>query len=145
MNNENDILESLQELKDNSPYKVPEGYFDTLQGRIRENIKYDSLPRKAKIIQMIKPWMSLAAGFLFIIVIYITFIPEKTETQLATNSTLFSEDYYETFDPVVSQLSEYDLAMYLSDEDIDSEYNDPAVDTDVSDFTIEDIENLILF
>ena len=145
MDNENDILESLKELKDNPPYKVPEGYFDTLQDRIEENIRQESLPKRAKIIQMIKPWMSLAAGFLFLIIIYVTFIPGRTDTQLATNATDIYDDYLETLDPVASQLSEYDLAMYLSDEDINNASNDPAMQTDISDFTIEDIEDLILF
>jgi len=145
MDNENDILESLKELKDNPPYKVPEGYFDTLQDRIEENIRQESLPKRAKIIQMIKPWMSLAAGFLFLIIIYVTFIPGRTDTQLATNATDIYDDYLETLDPVASQLSEYDLAMFLSDEDINNASNDPAMQTDISDFTIEDIEDLILF
>jgi len=145
MDNENDILESLKELKDNPPYKVPEGYFDTLQDKIEENIRQESLPKRAKIIQMIKPWMSLAAGFLFLIIIYVTFIPGRTDTQLATNATDIYDDYLETLDPVASQLSEYDLAMYLSDEDINNASNDPAMQTDISDFTIEDIEDLILF
>jgi hypothetical protein len=145
MNKESDILKPLKELKDNSPYKVPEGYFDTLHDRIKENVRQNSLPKRAKIIQMIKPWMSLAAGFLFLIIIYVTFIPDKTNTQLATSSTVVSEDYLETLDPIASQLSEYDLAMYLSAEDINNASIDPAIQTDISDFTIEDIEDLILF
>ncbi len=145
MDKNSDILESLKELKNNSPYRVPDGYFDNLPERIRENIRQDSLSKKAKIIQIFKPWIGLAAGFLFIIVIYIAFFPKKTDMQIAANSSLLYESYDETLDPLASQLSEYDLTSYLSGEDINDEYSDPLIETDVSDFTIEDIEDLILF
>jgi len=145
MNKENDILESLNVLKGNSPYKVPEGYFDNLPGIIKENVKQDSLPQKAKIIQILKPWMSLAAGFLFIVVIYVTFIPEKTTIQVATTSADLFEEYFESIDPIASQLSEYDLASYLSDEDINEAFSKPMEQTDISTLTAEEIEDLILF
>jgi len=145
MDNENDILESFEELKNNSPYKVPEGYFDTLQGRIEANIKHYSLSKRAKIIQMVKPWMSLAAGLLFLIIIYVTFMPEETTNQLATSSTELFNDSFETLDPVASLLSEYDLATCLSDEDINNAYNESIFETDFSDLTTQDVEDLILF
>ncbi len=145
MGKENDILESFKELKNSSPYRVPEGYFDTLQDRIEATIKHDSLSNRAKIFQFVKPWMSLAAGFLFIIIIYVTFIPEKTDIQIATNSTELYNDSFENLDIMAAQLSEYDLAAYLSENDIDNAYGEPIIENDISDLTAEDIEELILF
>ncbi len=145
MDKNSDILELLKELKDNSPHRVPEGYFDTLPERVSENIRQDSLPKKAKIIQIFKPWIGLAAGFLFLIAIYITFIPKKTNIQIATNSTVIYENFDETIDPVASLLSEYDLTSYLSAEDIYDASSEQIIETDISDLTIEDIEDLILF
>ncbi len=145
MDKENDILESFKELKNSSPYRVPEGYFDALQGRIEATIKHDSLSKRAKIFQLVKPWMSLAAGFLFIIIIYVTFIPEKTDIQIATNSTELYNDSFENLDVVAAQLSEYDLAAYLSKNDIDNAYSEPIIENHISDLTAEDIEELILF
>ncbi len=145
MDKNDDILEILKELKDDSPYKVPEGYFDSLPERIRGHIRQNSLSQKTRIIQILKPWMGLAAGFLFIITLYFTLFPEKTNIKTATNSSYLYEIYDDVIDPIVSQFNEYDLAYHLSEKDINDLNSDSLLQTDLYDITIEDIEDLILF
>jgi hypothetical protein len=58
------------------PFKVPENYFDDFDARLMQKIEAEESFNKAKenalapIISVIKPWLTMAAGFLLIALIY---------------------------------------------------------------------------
>ena len=146
MNKKEDIFEALDELKAHPPFEVPEGYFENFPQRLKKRIEQETMAQKPGIIRMMKPWLGLAAGFLFIVALYITFAPDFPATETAGLSTEINyED--ETIDPMATEFNEYDLICYLTDcnktentEDINSE-----IEIDVTGLTQDDVEELILF
>jgi len=146
MSKHNNILNAFNELKDNSIYEVPKDYFDTLPDRIQEHIRQNSLSAKTGIIHILKPWLGIAAGLLFFVAVYLSFVPGKEKfTQIAVNTQVPVESNDIYIDPVALQISEYDLANYISETGINGETIEPVSQSDLSGLKIEDIENLILF
>ena len=146
MSKQHDILKALNELKDNSIYEVPKDYFDTLPDRIHERIRQDPSSTKNGVLHILKPWLAIAAGLLFLVAVYISFDPGKDRfTQIAVNTTVSAENDDSYFDPIALQISEYDLASYISEKGIDGEVIEPVSQSDLTGLTIDDIENLILF
>ncbi len=148
MNKHDDIFDELKELKNNSQFSVPEGYFDTFHDRLKQRVEQESFTKRPRIISMLKPWMGLAAGFLLIVAVYITFIPKISDTKTAKNDTEQTSIFDDVInDPILTQLNEYDLVCYLTgcdqnnstDEDVNE--NEP----DLTGLTAEDIDDLILF
>jgi len=146
MNKKEDIFEALKELKAHPPFEVPEGYFDDFPQRMKERIEQESVTNRPGIIRMMKPWLGLAAGFLFIVALYITFAPNfyKPDTAEVNTETIYDD---EIIDPVATQVDEYDLICYLTDCNKTDNSNDinPEIEIDVSGLTQDDVEELILF
>ncbi len=148
MNKHDNILDELKELKDNSPFSVPEGYFDTFHDRLIRRIEQESPAEKRSIISVLKPWMGMAAGFLLIVAVYITFIPKLSDVNTAETNTEQINEFDDVIDdPVFTQVNEYDLICFLSncDQDISSDKDADNTETDLTGLTIEDIDDLILF
>ena len=149
MNKDKDIFDALNELKDNNPFDVPEGYFDSFQQRMKERIERENETQRPGLIRMMKPWLGLAAGFLFIIALYITFGPDFSNTKTAeVNTEMFFDDG--TLDQFFTEFNEYDLICYLTDcnkTDKQDQTNDinSEIEIDVTGLTQDDVEDLILF
>jgi hypothetical protein len=74
MNKKHDIPTKFQNQSPGSPFKVPDGYFDTLEDRIEARVASEtkSISPKGKVIRMIKPLLAMAASFaiIFMLVYY---------------------------------------------------------------------------
>ena len=129
MNNNLDILNSPY--IDNGAYKVPKGYFDTLDSRIMSNITYKSsnvrqdktkaTPNKSKTIT-IKPWYKyLVAACLTGIVATTGWLSFKTTTESKTVTSLAETQQDNLSDQYISDCMTYamidndDIYMYLSE------------------------------
>ena len=111
-NSDKDILQSNRELKGN-PFRLPEGYIDSLKSELKTIPKQKE--EKRPVFQILLPYISLAAAFAMIVAIG-GLLLEKTATEDFTDYDyiLFSEDMTNT----VIDMSEDQYADALTDEDI---------------------------
>ncbi|MBI9061529.1 MAG: hypothetical protein JEZ14_06045 [Marinilabiliaceae bacterium] len=137
---EKNTLHKFEALKENQSFKVPERYFETFDERMQELVKRHDTPKRQLIIQMIKPWATVAALFTLIAILYNVFTPFQSQ---GDQLTVFSETE-ELFSPVLFELTEYDLVTYVVDEDI-SFSTDELLDEDLGDISQNEIDDLILF
>jgi len=117
MNEKKNIGNALQNRPSKPPFRVPDGYFDTLEDRIEARIADESSPvsSKGKLIRMMKPMLAMAASFalIFMLVYYplSVFLPNylAKNTEIPADTTTVNEN-----DLVISYLtglthSYYDL------------------------------------
>ena len=108
MNEKKNIESPFSGIPKKNPFGTPEGYFETLQDRIEARIKAEEtiLPRRTKVIRILKPVLSLAASFalIYMLVYYplSKFMPkylESNQVALETESIEFNleEDYLAVF------------------------------------------------
>ena len=122
MNEKNNIESPLSGIPKKNPFGTPEGYFENLQDRIEARIEAEntSLPRKTKVIRMLKPVLSLAASFalVYLLVYYplSTFLPKYMESQQAAAEVESQEfDIEEDFLAVFS--TDNSLIEYMTEEE----------------------------
>ncbi len=108
-------------LKDKTPFKVPDGYFEDLANRVVKKVEHDEVKDNLKIMPMLKSFMWLVASFLFIFTLGRLIVPyfadpaEKLSSNISLNiETGSTFDFTDGFDPSVD-----DIIEYLSEEDID--------------------------
>ncbi|HCR91703.1 MAG TPA: hypothetical protein DIW50_14865 [Prolixibacteraceae bacterium] len=66
MKKDDNHIEFLKELPKQQPFKVPEAYFETFEERLQQRIQQQAGKSKPKIIQMLRPVLWLAAGFVLV-------------------------------------------------------------------------------
>lgn len=133
-------LNQFESLKGHQAFKVPERYFETFDERMHEVVKRHNATKGQLIIQMIKPWLTVAAIFIVVAIVYNVFNPFKNDKQLLASS----EETEELFTPIFFELTEYDLVTYVVDEDI-SLSTDAWSNDDLSDLTQNELDALILY
>ncbi|MGQ7870829.1 hypothetical protein [Sunxiuqinia sp. sy24] len=132
MKEKKDIWTELKNQPSKPPFKVPEGYFDSLEDRIeaRINGETEEVSSQGKLIRMLKPLLAMAASFalIFMLVYYplSVFLPSylaKTSDVPMEESKTLSEDellfsYFSS-----STHSIYDLFSddEVVEEDVDAE------------------------
>lgn len=116
--------------KRKSPFTVPEGYFDKLTDRIAERVQEEKKPQKVRFIQIVKPYMGLAAifmlAFLVVQVVFPHFIDpnkmilkegetvEQTQQAVATDNEVIFDSYFnptneEIIEYLTTEIDSYDL------------------------------------
>lgn len=116
--------------KKKSPFTVPEGYFDKLTDRIAERVQEEKKPQKVRFIQIVKPYMGLAAifmlAFLVVQVVFPHFIDpnkmllkegetvEQTQQAVATDNEIIFDSYFnptneEIIEYLTTEIDSYDL------------------------------------
>lgn len=106
--------------KKKSPFTVPEGYFDKLTDRVVERVNQEKKPQKIRFIQIVKPYMGLAAIFLLALlvvqVIFPNFIDQnkmllkegETIEQTQQTATIDNEVIFDShFNPTNEEIIEY--------------------------------------
>lgn len=127
MKRNNDIWDELQNEPANPPFRVPEGYFETIEDRIEARIEQDKNPisKKGKVIRMMKPILGMAASFalVFLLVYYplSVFLPDylakSSDTVEVQTESLSEDDLLFTYFSISSN-SAYDL---FSNDEVDVE------------------------
>lgn len=58
-------LNNLEHLKGNNPFKVPEGYFESVTSQIMSKLpeKTYQQPKKVTVMERVRPWLYMAAVF----------------------------------------------------------------------------------
>lgn len=141
MNERKNIGNEWQNQRSKPPFKVPDGYFDTLEDQIEAKIADErtSVSPKGKLIRMMKPMLAMAASFalIFMLVYYplSVFLPHymAKNADMPMDTTTVTEDdlaisyftgltnsYYDLFNieevtPKV-EVNEQELLDYLAFE-----------------------------
>lgn len=81
-------MNNLSKSPQKNPFKVPENYFDTLNDKIQERIEAEEQPQKRDVIQILKPYLWMAAsvaGFVLILkmVLNVTVDPQYKIEQIS--------------------------------------------------------------
>lgn len=101
-----------------NPFSVPEGYFDQLADRVMERVKQEEKPQRAKFIQIIKPYIGLAAIFLiaFLVmpavlskVVHPEQLLKKENNSVASKEEWIEEEIFfdSQFNPTNEEIIEY--------------------------------------
>lgn len=103
--------------KKKNPFTVPEGYFDGLTERITSRIDGQQKPKKTRVIQMIKPYMGLAAIFMLALLIVQVLFPlvvdknqllKQNNEPVVQSQELANEDIFDSyFNPTSEEIIEY--------------------------------------
>ena len=118
--------------KRKNPFTVPEGYFDTMEEQVMERIKQEKQPQKINVFRMLKPYMGLAAIFLFALFIVQWVLPhfidenkmllKEGEIQIVvtqeghTREIELDEDFNPTKEEIIEYLAQdTDMGEYFFD------------------------------
>ncbi|HKJ42349.1 MAG TPA: hypothetical protein VKA27_09650 [Sunxiuqinia sp.] len=136
MTNKNNISPNFQNESQKPPFRVPEDYFDTLEERIESRVERETeqVPKKGKLIRMLKPVLAMAASFalVFLLVYYplSVFLPHYLAKQTAT-TTVDQEDSVSQDDILFSLFPVSDESLYeaLNNND-NTDQADTAINAD---------------
>jgi hypothetical protein len=106
MNNRDNISPKLAGLKKELPFKVPQKYFDDFPARMQHRLEQEkqaSSKTKTRVIDFIKPALSLAAGFAAIFILVYWPVKTLNNRQSASNTTtrieqVVSDDFINLFE-----------------------------------------------
>lgn len=91
------IAPELSKLKKENPYGTPKNYFDDFSARMHTRIeqeKQGAPEKKPRIIQLVKPFLGLAASFA--IIFMLVYVPLKTFTSKDITIVAEVDDYADT-------------------------------------------------
>ncbi|WP_421918178.1 hypothetical protein [Marinifilum sp.] len=120
-------MNNLSDMKKDQAFKVPENYFEDLSDRINKRIKQEENPKKRNLVQLLKPYMWMAASVIgFVLVaklILTTVVPTEYQnpqiSQIEDTSSINTENidsdlFFDgmpepTTDEIIEYLSDYDI------------------------------------
>lgn len=136
------ILNSLKKENNNTGFKVPDNYFDSFESKMMRIIEVEEQPLSKKIITVIKPWLSLAAIFTLIVLIYYNTPYFKTSAQLV--DAAFELDI--SIDILSSEFDEAELIAIIVEDNNNDIFNSINTNVEITnELTYDDIENLVIF
>ncbi len=143
MNEEFKILENLKkQSKKNEGFSVPDDYFESFEDKVMDRIHAEEQPLGKKIMLVLKPWLSLAAIFTVIALVYYNTPYIKTSNTLVDAS--ISNDY--SIDLISADFDELELFDIISEENNNAIFETINTDPELLDgITYEDIEDLVIF
>jgi hypothetical protein len=113
----NKKVNPLEEIGNKNPFKVPEGYFESLSGHIVSQLpeRMDESPRPITLWQRVQPWMYMAAMFcgIALMINLFTRIPSQEDSAgLNLTSSADIEDFYQYYEEQLAS-DIYNDAMYV--------------------------------
>jgi len=110
-------MDELNKYKKSNPFNVPENYFEGFEQKLSEKI--DEIENKNTwTIKSLKPFLSIAAGFLLLFSLWLMFLNKLGNNKMASNEDLTEQEViFGYFESVNSD----ELIQILSAED----FNDP--------------------
>ncbi len=140
MNKNNDILDKLKPYATNRPFEVPEGYFESLEGRIMQRVVNEKTIVPKSKVRSITIWFSAVAAvvvILFALQVWIhLFEPQKIDGKMNVYAEM-------QFDLGAMDFDENELILAVAkNQAIDIK----SIEIDyVSGVTADDLETLVLF
>jgi hypothetical protein len=143
------IAPELSKIKKENPFKVPENYFEDFSARLQMKLdaEKEKVPKeRTKIIQILKPALSMAAGFALLFTLAYWPLKLITPNQQVNNieiETDLNEMLYANMVEGIDQNSFYALleepnnSAQLSDEDLAIIVNSNSSEYDIYSETIK--------
>lgn len=117
--------------KKKNPFAVPEGYFDALESQIMDRVEQEKHPEKMNFVRIVKPYLGMAAIFLFAIFVVQWVLPhfvDENKMLLKEGDNIVKNDENslreieldEDFNPTQEEIIEYlaqevDMGKYFFD------------------------------
>lgn len=117
--------------KKKNPFAVPEGYFDALESQIMDRVEQEKHPEKMNFVRIVKPYLGMAAIFLFAIFVVQWILPhfvDENKMLLKEGDNIVKTDENslreieldEDFNPTQEEIIEYlaqevDMGKYFFD------------------------------
>jgi len=143
------IAPELSKIKKENPFKVPEHYFDDFSARLQMKLDAEKIEvpkQQKKIIQLLKPALTMAAGFALLFTLAYWPLKLITPNQQANNTGIeidINEMLYANMVEGIDQNSFYALldepnnSTQLSDEDLAIIVNSNSSEYDIFSETIK--------
>ena len=117
----NKNINTLEEIGNKNPFKVPEGYFEGLSDRIMSQLpeRVTESSKKISLWTRVQPWVYMAAMFcgIALMINLVNRSPRQSASQgLNLMSSADIEDFYQYYEEQLTN-SIYNDAMYLEDEE----------------------------
>lgn len=112
----NNTYQNLDSFDKKNPFKTPEGYFDSFEEKMMQSIQKE-VPSKPKVVQMMRPYLYIAAGFLLILTIgnmVLKPFADLGNQQLATHTIIVDEE----LEFMLSQTDDYSLIDFFIEEEV---------------------------
>ncbi len=143
------IAPELSKIKKENPFKVPENYFEDFSARLQmklESEKMEAPKKQSKVIQILKPALTMAAGFALLFTLAYWPLKLITPGQQANNTNIeidINEMLYANMVEGIDQnsffalLDEPNNSIQLSDEDMAVIVNSNSSEYDIYSETIK--------
>jgi hypothetical protein len=139
----NKIAPVLSKIKKEVPFRAPENYFDDFSARLQMKLDAEKmvLPApKTRIIQFLKPALSLAASFALIFMLVYwplkTFLPTQVAETSKTDTEMLDNEYL----ALLENMDENSFYALLDEPDSNVEFSEDELisylNTNVSDYEI---------
>ncbi len=103
----------------NNPFEVPEGYFDDFEAKFMNQIsEVETVRKKSRLkpfVDVVKPWVAMAAAFIVIAVIYYQAPRLFENDQEQVDASVFEEE--EFINSVALMVDENDIQELIINED----------------------------
>jgi len=143
MKEEFKILSDLKKQNSSVGFKVPDNYFESFEDKMMGVIDAEETPLVKKIVMVMKPWLSLAAIFTLVALIYYTapyFITKNKSIAQATYNSDIPIDF------LSSRLDEAELIDFILEDDNSSIFENLKTNPDLLEgISFEDVEHLVIF
>ncbi len=107
--------------KGKNPFSVPDQYFESFEHRVISQIQQEGEPKdavKTPLIQMVKPYLYLAASFLLFFIggrfVLSNFNTSSDNAQLSDNNLSFDQEV----DLIYSEVNDFTITDYLLENDL---------------------------
>lgn len=108
--------------KGKNPFAVPENYFENFEDKMMEQIKQQEGDFKVPVINMVKPYLYIAASFLLLFFIGKTVVSEySTSDDLNLSSTELTTD--EEMEIMYTEVDDFTITNYLLENDLENSEN----------------------
>ncbi len=123
------IAPNLSKIKKDSPFRVPEDYFDNFAARLENKIQQENKPEhRSKLFLLRKPHLAIAATFAGLIIMAVTVL-RVVETK-HTSAGLTNEEIMAYIQDDIYDYDEYTIIENLKPEksiNVKSELNDDEI------------------
>ncbi|MCW3807287.1 hypothetical protein [Plebeiibacterium marinum] len=142
MKEEFNILNQIKKENPDTGFSVPDHYFDSFDDQMMSLIESKKISTGKKVVMILKPWLSLAAIFTLITLVYYVSPISKTNNQIA-DASFTTEVSLEYLSP---SFDEYELIDIIIDNENNAIFDNINSDPNLLEgLTYEDIEDIVIF
>jgi hypothetical protein len=107
---------SLDNIGNAHPFRVPEGYFDSLTESIMAKLpdRVEESPKVVPLWGRVKPWLYMAAMIAGVALMLTIFVPKQPTLNLTSAADI--EDFYQFYEEQITN-NAYNETLYLEEDE----------------------------